>query len=492
VGFTTDRRGLILSVKRGAKSGGFLVDVDDEILGAVDEARARIEEEAAEAEAAAKPRPDRADRPQSSLAVREIQARLRQGQSIEKVAAQAGVDVAWIERFAAPVRTEMAEVIRTVRTLRYFKQRIGTSGASLGDSVYRNLVERGVTTPRDDLDRAWSARQLADGQWEVRFDYVSRGRPVSVSWAYDEETGKVVGRDRLAGQLAFRPGGPPPAKRAKAAGTAAGAAAVAEAAAEDPPRPAASKASAKKVAAARKAARARMVAEAERATRRNVAVAKKAAKRKPRPRPAPPAEVDVEIEVDEIEAVEALDEPVVSDAGADHDDEELDGEDDLDVDIIDDVDDEEAVTPTRRRPLVPARQRPPAARIFDTDEGDADNEAEPELDLEWLHDDDFAPTAVQPPEAPAGAASGDGATERPKVRLRRREPLRAVRPDPDPAPRERLRHASGAEAPRVPSSPGPAPVFRTDLAQRAGREPAPPERDAAAPPPSRRRPLRGS
>ena len=79
VGFTTDHRGLIFSVRRGAKSGGFVVQLDESVMTAVEELRALVaEEQADDAKASTK-------RPESSLSVREVQARLRRGRTIEQV-----------------------------------------------------------------------------------------------------------------------------------------------------------------------------------------------------------------------------------------------------------------------------------------------------------------------------------------------------------------------------------------------------------------------
>ena len=46
VGFTTDHRGLIFSIRRGAKSGGYVVNVDAAIIEAVDELKALLAVEA--------------------------------------------------------------------------------------------------------------------------------------------------------------------------------------------------------------------------------------------------------------------------------------------------------------------------------------------------------------------------------------------------------------------------------------------------------------
>src|SRR5690606_791475 len=70
VGFTKDHDGLILSARRGTRSGGYMLAIDAALAEAVAEAEARREE--AEAEIA----PERPPRVESTLSVKEIQARL--------------------------------------------------------------------------------------------------------------------------------------------------------------------------------------------------------------------------------------------------------------------------------------------------------------------------------------------------------------------------------------------------------------------------------
>src|SRR5215475_1599957 len=100
VGFTTDHEGLILSARRGTKSGGFTVSVDAEL----EEAVAEVLKERGEA---AEPRIPRAE---SQLSVREMQQRLRAGQTIHQVARAAGVGDEWVARFAIPIQAEQSQV----------------------------------------------------------------------------------------------------------------------------------------------------------------------------------------------------------------------------------------------------------------------------------------------------------------------------------------------------------------------------------------------
>jgi len=142
VGFTTDHRALILSARRGAKSGGFTLALDPELAGAVNAALERAAAESGPEEEALAPVP--APRPQSALSVRELQARLRAGRSLEEVAAEAGVDVDWVARFAAPVAAEQARIVESARGAVFARARLGPSDLPLGAAVHRNLAARGV------------------------------------------------------------------------------------------------------------------------------------------------------------------------------------------------------------------------------------------------------------------------------------------------------------------------------------------------------------
>jgi hypothetical protein len=384
VGFTTDRRGLIFSVRRGAKSGGYTIAVDDDLFNAIDDARAWLAEAVAEEHEAARSTLD--ERPESQLSVREVQSRLRQGWSIDEVATDAGVDPAWVARFAAPVLTEQAEVIRAVRAARLTK-RTGVSGAALGDAVYRNLAERGCSPPRDQLDRQWSARQLSEGLWEVTFAYTFRRREHNVRWSYDVEHNKVAPRDRLASLLGFRPGGPPAPRPTRPRPMAVASATDVD----EPPPPKRRAKDQKRLVAARKAAAATMAAEARKAGRRNAVVARKGAAPKRAARPAPPAPaVAKPASAEEPPAVEPL------------------------------------LAETEPRVVEPAAPEP----IVD-DAAPADvNEAPPPEPIE------DPPPAVA---APAGedwlSATWDGAPAAPPLRpARRREPLRATRSPAPPEP----------------------------------------------------------
>ncbi|MGI8810278.1 MAG: septation protein SepH [Acidimicrobiales bacterium] len=205
VGLTTDRDGLIFTARKGSKSGGFIVPLDDRVLAAIAEAGNRvnggpIEEELTRPEVEAVPKRLRSE---SALTPREMQARLRAGRSIDEVAAEAGVDTEWVARFAVPILAEQAQVVELARALVYAKPRLGESSQALGTSVLQNLSDRGVFLPDDVANAGWSAFQLHDSVWMVRFRYRSRGRDQEAQWEIDVPTGRLRARNRQASDLGY-------------------------------------------------------------------------------------------------------------------------------------------------------------------------------------------------------------------------------------------------------------------------------------------------
>lgn len=237
VGFTPDLDGLILSTRKGAKSGSFVVAVDASVLKQLAEAN-RTPDPEARNNGLGRGHGPRESRPESQLGPREMQELLRGGWSLEEVAAEAGVDVDWVGRFAAPVLAEMRLVLDQARALVFEKPRFGTSALSLTASVRRNAAERGVRFTDEDFEESWRAAQLDDEIWIVGFDYTSRGRRQSAEWTVDLELGEITSRNRLGTQLGYVQSArrrvntaPPPKPKPKASTTRA----VARAKTQPPP-----------------------------------------------------------------------------------------------------------------------------------------------------------------------------------------------------------------------------------------------------------------
>ena len=211
VGFTTDLEQLIFSVRKGAKSGGYTVGLDEQLLTVIAEAvrmrravGADVSEAAAAVEAAVREgSAASAAKAESALTPREIQARLRSGRSVKQVAKAASVSEAWIERFAAPVRAEQGQMAQRARALVFSKPRLGESAEPLGLSVRWNVAEKGVRFTEHEFDEHWSAYQFQDHVWVIRFAFESRKREHVAEWVLDLETTELTHRNRLASDLGY-------------------------------------------------------------------------------------------------------------------------------------------------------------------------------------------------------------------------------------------------------------------------------------------------
>lgn len=200
VGFTTELDGLILSTRKGAKTGRYVVPLDGKLLRQLADADRRRDGGRHEDHRLGSPR---LVRPESSLSPREMQDRIRSGWSVDEVAAEAGVDLDWVRRFASPVFAEVGRIVELAQRCVYDKPRFGLSAQPLGASVRRNITERGVRLLEEDLDEAWSAYQLDEAIWVVRFEYTSRGRSQEAEWVFDPAEEELTSRNRLASQLGW-------------------------------------------------------------------------------------------------------------------------------------------------------------------------------------------------------------------------------------------------------------------------------------------------
>lgn len=117
---------------------------------------------------------------ESRLSPREIQARIRSGQSMDEVAAEAGISIERVERFAGPILHEREYIAQEAAKVSVRRDDHGAV-MLLGELVGQRLEQRGV--PRDGMH--WDAWRRDDGGWEVRLDYVAGGKERSAEWVYD-------------------------------------------------------------------------------------------------------------------------------------------------------------------------------------------------------------------------------------------------------------------------------------------------------------------
>jgi hypothetical protein len=209
VGFTSELDALIFSARKGSRSGGYLITLDDQLLDSIREAiRLQTGEEPDlegfdEQRAERSARTRRVRRVESALTPKEIQARLRGGRTVGQVAEEAEVDEEWIRRFAAPVLAEQSLIVSRALQLACRTNRRGESAEPLSESVALNLADRGILLTDDDLASGWSAYHVRESTWVVGFEYRSRRGAQMAQWAFDLTDSSLTPLNRLGTDLGY-------------------------------------------------------------------------------------------------------------------------------------------------------------------------------------------------------------------------------------------------------------------------------------------------
>ena len=118
---------------------------------------------------------------ESTLRPRDIQTRIRAGESPESVAHAAGTSVEKIMPFAAPVMAERAHVAERAQ-LASVRRRASESGArTLGEAVNAQLRAHNV----DPGAVEWDAFRREDGRWTLTALYEVAGRTGTATFSHD-------------------------------------------------------------------------------------------------------------------------------------------------------------------------------------------------------------------------------------------------------------------------------------------------------------------
>jgi hypothetical protein len=134
---------------------------------------------------------------ESPLRPKEIQDRIRGGETAEEIADAAGVPIERVRRFEGPVLAERA--YRAQEAQRATVRQPGDSGPgrSLGDLVAEGLRASGV----DPADAEWDSRKRPDGGWQVLLSFNSGSRPHLAEWIFDPHRKHVAPADDTAMRL---------------------------------------------------------------------------------------------------------------------------------------------------------------------------------------------------------------------------------------------------------------------------------------------------
>jgi Protein of unknown function (DUF3071) len=131
----------------------------------------------------------------AALRPKDIQIRIRAGASPEDVAAESGMSVEKVMRFAYPVLAERAQVVEQARRARV--RRGDPTSPTLAERVDERLEARGV----DPEKVRWDSWKREDGTWLVVANWRSAERDRVARWMFELTTKALVPEEDMAQHL---------------------------------------------------------------------------------------------------------------------------------------------------------------------------------------------------------------------------------------------------------------------------------------------------
>ena len=174
VGVHDDGEHLLVAGPNGQR---FRLRVDDALRAAVRRDRARLSQLQLESEGRLRPK--------------EIQARIRAGETAEEVAEAAGLALEHVRKYEGPVLAEREYVADQARQVRVRRGGGAGTGGTLGEMVAERLQQREV-----DLERVvWDAWRSEDGTWTVALDFEAGSSVRQARWIYNATVRHVTAQD---------------------------------------------------------------------------------------------------------------------------------------------------------------------------------------------------------------------------------------------------------------------------------------------------------
>ena len=132
---------------------------------------------------------------ESSLSPRDIQTRIRRGESPDMVADAAGVEVDQIMAYAIPVLAEREYMCEQARKTVIRRKFVGGVGVVLGTLVDERLMSRGGSAEA----ATWDSWRREDGRWALHI--TPEGASEAASFIFDVQGRYVLPADELAHDL---------------------------------------------------------------------------------------------------------------------------------------------------------------------------------------------------------------------------------------------------------------------------------------------------
>ena len=167
------------------RSGRFMLPIDDRLRAVAKGQFSRLAQYEIEVE--------------NPLRPKEIQARIRAGETIEEIADAAGIPVDRVRWFEGPVLAERGYVAQQAQNASVRRHGDSTPGPRLGEVVAERLTELGA----DPEDAQWDSRKHGDGSWQVQLAFRAGGRLHIAEWLFDPRRRHVSPADDNAERLSL-------------------------------------------------------------------------------------------------------------------------------------------------------------------------------------------------------------------------------------------------------------------------------------------------
>jgi len=167
------------------RSGRFMLPIDDRLRAVARGQFSRLAQYEIEVE--------------NPLRPKEIQARIRAGETVEEIADAAGIPVERVRWFEGPVLAERGYVAQQAQRASVRRQGDSAPGPRLGEVVAERLTELGA----DPEDAQWDSRKHGDGSWQVQLAFRAGGRLHIAEWLFDPRRRHVSPADDNAERLSL-------------------------------------------------------------------------------------------------------------------------------------------------------------------------------------------------------------------------------------------------------------------------------------------------
>ena len=186
----SDENGIVLETLDGEK---FLLQIDDSVKAAVRSSAPKTGSE-------------------NSLSPRDIQDRVRSGQSIDQIIAESGADPHFVETCALPVLDELEHMVASARSVRLTipgDRFSDDSQIEFGELVDRRLIDNGAASI------SWSSKRGESAFWLVSVVFELGGSFGTASWLFDPRKVELSPEDETASALSVLDGNPGPLPKSR-------------------------------------------------------------------------------------------------------------------------------------------------------------------------------------------------------------------------------------------------------------------------------------